>query len=506
MDNVFLTGPLGTQWNIGSWIVKDQPIDYGAAGMIRQQLTQTTFVEGAQLAYETSAGARKMSFPLIVPSGGVAGVSLDVLEASLREMVRPGGHVDVQPQGVATAEIVRFDILGGDVAHNPYSVDIQRIARRQLLLTLQTQPFGYWPTAIVLASTASIAAGPFTLAIPKASVIGDVPGFGILQFSPYQPSNFGGGGTWMPDMVAWSLGGKPSFNAFLHPASWSTPIGTVGGDRDAPASQYVGMYLKASDPWQSTNLLGLTYTIPTTLMPAYSGRFRFFAFLKLGPSIPAPWTALADNMPLYAQSGFAATGNPQATVVPPGAATHLTWNNVGSGYQIVDLGEMSIPRFSPSTPAPGQETIRLLLNSGPSWVGSTIPSGAFIQVGGGYLLPLDAPAGILPYGLSQADTVHSQNFGGSFFLNAQTRDNLILRRTDPSDATPLATGMGVALPGNTYYRGLLPFIGATVTQLSGVVGVRQVANGQVDPPAVSPVTRLGVSVSYVPRFMFTHGL
>lgn len=508
MDNVFLTGPLGTQWNIGSWIDKTQPLDYGAAGVMRQQLTQTTFVEGAQLGYETAAGARKMTFPIRVPSGGVAGLSLDVLESSIREMVRPGGHVDLQPQGVATAEMVRFDIIGGDVAHTQYSVDLQRINRRELTVTLQTQPFGYWPTAIVLASVASIGAGPFSLTIPKASIIGDIPGFGILQIAPFHASNFGGLSTWGADMIAWSVGGKPSFNPFLHPASWLSAA-TLGADANAPASQYAGYYLNPADPWNMGAGPNAFYAIPTTVAPAYQGRFRFFAFLKLGPSAPGPWQAIADNLPQAIVAAPLATGNPIATVVPIAipAGFSETWNNVGSGYQIVDMGELTIPRFSPSTQNFGREAIRLQLNLAPSGPTSVPSGGAFLKIGGGYLLPLDSPAGILPRGLTQPNTLAPPAAQkGTLFLNAQTRDNLIFQSADPPGGTPLATGQEVANTGYITYRGQLPLVGATVNQLTGFVGVRALAAGTIEPPAISPNTRTGVSLSYVPRFTFLHGI
>lgn len=510
MDSVYLTGPLGTQWNLGSWIDKTQGLDYGARGLVRQQLTQTAFVEGARLSYESAAGARTMTFPVRVPSGGIAGLSVDTIEAGLRQMVRPGGWVDLQPQGVPTGEMVRFDILGGDVAHHAYSVDLQRESRRELTVTLQTQPFGYWPTAIVLASVASIGVGPFKLTIPPGSVIGDVPGFGILQVSPFHASDGMGAAnpTWVPDMVAWSVGGRPSFNPFLHPASWLSGGATLGGDANAPASQYIGYYLNATQPWQAPGNLPAPafYVIPTALAPAYVGRYRFFAFMQLGPSTPAPWRAIGDNLPQAVVGGALATGNPIATVVPGKVPTTLaqTWNSIGSGYQIVDLGEIKIPRFSSAVP--GREALRIQMSNASAWMGSTMPSSAFVKIGGAYLLPVDSPAGVLPYGLAQPTVGFLQAPGGVQFLNAQTRDNLIFRDSNVTGATPIGTGQDTAQNGNVSYRGQLPIVGATVNQLTGFVGIRGLAASYTDPPVLSPNTRAGISLSYVPRFQFLKGL
>lgn len=513
MDNVFLTGPLGTQWNVGSWVEKSEGVDWGARDLIRQQLTRTTFVEGAQLAYESAAGARKMAFPLIIPSGAVGGLALDTIEASLRQMVRPGGFIDIKPESVPTTEMVRFDILGGGVEHRGYSVDLRRVSRSRYMLTLETQPFGYWPTAIVLASVASVAAGPFTLTVPGASVIGDVPGFGILQIAPFHASGFGGAstlfepGSWYPDMVAWSLGGKPSFSAFLHPASWTLGGGSLGGDPNAPASQYIGAYLNSGIPWQ-TSLFN--YTIPTPLTPAYTGRFRFFAFIQLGPSSPKPWFAIADNQPGLGGAQALATGNPIATVVPGVAAGTWPWNNVGSGYQLVDLGEIRLPRVPQSGSGPGRETLRIAFSGASSSLASGA-TGAFLKIGGGYLLPVDAPAGVLAYGLT-VPTINTANLQGwTHFLNAQTRENLIFRNLNASGLTPLATGLEIAAAGNISYRGLSPFVSPTINQLTGFVGLRAVgendfSGGGLFPVAVSPSERTGLSLSYVPRFQFLKGL
>jgi hypothetical protein len=76
VDNVWLTGALGTQLNVGSWIEKEAGIDYGAGGLIRTKLAEgNPYSVGAQSAYVTMQGPRRMTFRLIVPSGGVAGWS-----------------------------------------------------------------------------------------------------------------------------------------------------------------------------------------------------------------------------------------------------------------------------------------------------------------------------------------------------------------------------------------------------------------------------------------------
>lgn len=507
MENIYLTGAAGTQWNVGSWLEKTAgPVDYGAHDLIRQQLTQAAFVEGAQLGYETAAGPRKMSFPLIVASGGITGLSLDTIEAAMRQMVRPGGYVDLQPQGVATAERVRFDILGGDVSHRDYSVDVQRVARRRYTLSLLTQPYGYWPTQIVLASVASIGF-PMKLAIPAAAVIGDAPGWATLRIDPYHATQWGAGGTYVPDFVAWSAGGKASFNAFLHPASWVyLGLGSIGGDANAPASQYAGAYLSPTLNWTLTNQFN--YTIPSSMAAVYAGRYRFFAFANLGPSTPAPFFAIGDNVPVSAGAVVVATGNPIATMPPSLSPTaNATWNAIGSGYTLLDLGEISIPRFAQAGSYLGPETLRITFGNSPSFQGSVPSGGAFLKLGGAWLMPLDTPGGFLTRGLAQPTIFGAQPAYGALALNSRTRDNLVLGTLDTKNS-PLQdnSNSGVAAFGWNFYRGGLPYVSATNAQLNVLVGVRQVGGVNSDPAAVGPGTRAGIALTYTPRFQFLRGL
>jgi hypothetical protein len=280
-DDIFLTGPLGTQWNIGSWVEKSAGVDFGAAQLVRQTYGQNAWAEGARLGFESAAGPRRMTFPLIVPSGGVAGLSLDVIESSLRQMVRPGGFVDLRLDGVWPTDAVRFDILGGDVAHRNYTVDVQRIDRRRFTLSLDTQPFGYWPTWITLASVASwgLLPLPFT---GGGSFFGDVPGPAIISAQPTVISA-SAGGTSLADMVAWGFG-TPSFLPWLRAASWDASVqdsriavggGTLMVGSWHPFTEFLRFPLPSVGGGSAFGLL-TTYTIPQSLLPAMAGRYRAF--------------------------------------------------------------------------------------------------------------------------------------------------------------------------------------------------------------------------------------
>lgn len=484
MDNLFLTGPLGTQINIGSWLDKTQGVDYGAHDLIRQQLVQSAFVEGARMSYETSAGARRMSFPLRVPSGGVAGMSLDALEASLRQMVRPGGYLDIKPDGVPTGEMVRFDILGGDVAHRNYSVDMQRIARRDVTLSLQTQPFGYWPTWIIAASVASVAihgGGKLAMAAP----IGDAPALAELTFVPTGPTQFAAGDVWYPDGFAWANGGRPSFVAALtgegwaqwqYPASYGQPDSGVTPRRYLGATFMVFSAPPASAGFQNVGI----YTIASALEPAYRGRFR--VLLQTNNLARANQWAI-DAVPggqsaHIGQAAFASAA--QAATAPATSANAGEW---------LDLGEISLPPAASGV----QSTEYLRLWSALASSGATTT--AFIN--GVYLLPLDGDSGILARGLT------SPTIGvGTTFLS-----NVALRlRADQGGVV----GLLASQPSDDltrHYRGVMPRMGATTLQLDLVAWQRRQGGASLaaDTFAATPAYA-AVSLRYQPRFQFLKGI
>jgi hypothetical protein len=95
---------------------------------------------------------RRMSIPLLVGSG--AWGSLTQVESLLRLCARPGGVVDIQPDSEAQA--VRFDVISGRWEEE-YSTPENRALRRKGTLHLDCMPYGYLPTWILLASTASVA-------------------------------------------------------------------------------------------------------------------------------------------------------------------------------------------------------------------------------------------------------------------------------------------------------------------------------------------------------------
>lgn len=487
MDNIFLTGPLGTQWNIGSWLEKAAAaVDYGAAGLLRQQLSQNAWVEGARFGFETAAGPRRMSFPLLVPSGGVGGLSLDAIEASLRQMVRPGGFLDIKPDGVPTGEMVRFDVLGGDVAHRDYSIDLQRIGRRRYTLGLQTQPFGYWPTWITLASGASWAFG--AVPVPVASMVGDMPGYAQLVLQATQASS---AGRPFADGLVWAIGGPSQFQPVATIAIDTFDTRIVGSivSTGADTRLWSGGYVQLSTPSSNNfGLIGRAY-IGATIEPRYRGRFRVFT--QAAPAAPVQFVVdVAGDAAGFADVGPMASAQPIASVSP--SFTSLT-----GGYNAVELGEVSLPMMASG--ASQGVTLRL-------WAKNPASNNANVYINRAlFLVPVDGPAGFLSRGLAVAN-----EFG--FGMNRLVIDSSIREMFGAAAAADLSAQQMGQQSLAQYHFGGFPFVGATAPNLTLLVLSRASWSFIGTNP---PINTIGVggtgnftaySLRYRPRFQFLKGI
>lgn len=508
MDHVYLTGPQGTTIDVGSWIdLSRGGPDYGARDLVQAQYAQNALAEGGQFAYETEP-IRRMLFPLTVPSGGVGGNSLDTIESLLHLCARPGGYIDIQPDGTPTANMTRFDVVGGRVNHDPYTVQVQRAGRRLLSLGLDVQPFGYWPTSIIVGSVATMNFPAGLTLIAPASRIGDVPGLADIVLnpgnnvvaSPYMPNA-------VQDMVAFSLNGlSGSFSPFLNGASFtilSAPA-SVLGDPAAPASQAQQMFVGSQSLVDDGLWNGYAvYQMASVLEPAYRGRFHAFAFLKLTPSqaqprqitfdaVAAPLGGIGINTPALASGGAAIAS------LPPGLASSVA--GVGafgavptSAFVICDVGEIILPPIAEASGLNNSSLLRV-------WTkGTTNPGVAtpILSLAGVYLLPLDGAAGIMPRGLV-VPTISGPNSIGAL-------------RFRPDRAPMLTNNANVDAPyapALLYYRGdNHPRIGASVTRLDVLVGHRRQNSVATSPLVYAGVNSMQLaSVAMRPRFRFLRGL
>lgn len=487
MDSYILTGPDGRQIEVGSYIALDkgQP-DFGAKDLIQAVYAENANAEGGALAYET-VGVRKFVFPVRLASSAAFAQGLAGAESVLRQLARPGAYIDLIPHGVATADLVRFDVIDGRYEED-YSVVLQRHQRRDGKLTLDVQPFGYSPTWIVLASAASVGL-PGALAIPAASVLGDVPGWAEIVLGATGATNYGAG-TWVPDYIAWSLAGKASFSAYFPAASIASAInGTLTADIYAAGSQAVALYPSpTAAAWQTIAIA----TIGSALEPAYRGRFRGFAYAKLGPSQALPWMLSLDAQPAPQAGAALASWQPVASVAPAVATGTPGYYGAPAspGYQLVDLGELTLP---PVGSGLAQDVLlRLWANPATSNIGVGTP---ILSIGGLYLQPLDGPAGILPRGLGQPSILTPSV--GRLYLDGYTKRALISQPTGDVGSAPVPAAAAL-----THYRGGMPMVGASTVQLDVLGAARKVASGATAPIVRSAAQFASVSVRYRPRFTF----
>ena len=500
---------------LGTYLDWQAGADYGARGLIQSIESSNALRDGGQFAFR-NVGPRKMSFPLLLRD--VPGQTLLQTESLIREWTTAGARVAVQPETVPSGQAVFFDVIDGRWEPD-YDGFLNRAGRRKGTLLLDTQPWGYWPTEMLLASSASVGFLG-VLPVPGGSVIGDMPPLARIQICPTAASSFQTGISGV-DMAAISLGGQPSFNPFIQAASWfgqkiafsgtsgGNSSGLLGADAFAPGSQGIFWFATAAvannQPGPFT-LAAFTH-IASALEPAYRGRFRAYAFIKFMPAAAATvtFTAMLDAERGYQASPFfaLASGNQLATV--GGATNPVNTFLTPSAYQTLDMGEITLPAGGASGI---QEQMRLRL-----WLSATTATAyaATVAFAGVYLLPLDGPGGVMVRG-GMVPSIGGLPVGGvgagtqaGFEWNTRFQDEIFLVNTQPGLAAPGAQPQMVA-DGRAFYRGVSPRVGASTNQLIILTSDRISGVNTIPLAYQGNVEYSKVSVSYRPTFQFLYGI
>ena len=476
----------GTSVEIATF-TRAEGVDFGTRDLLRFQHIEAPF--DLVSLQQKSAGVRKMAFPLIFRASAPGlNLGLEDAEALLRKLAQPGATIDLKPQGATTA--TRFNILSGRYEVD-YNVHHNREGFRLATLRLDTEPFGYWPTIITLASVASMALpGNITWA---GSVIGDAPGLARVIFQPTVASSIAAG-SWMHDFIAWSVHSRASYLGLIQAASLGLFAGaSLLNDGFAPASQAVryAASQNQADWFQLT-----AYQLASALEPALRGRHRAFAWMRVEPSQALPWYVAIDTVPQINPSAALASAQPVATIAP--AVASGTPGAFGAqpspAYTLVDLGEIALP--ATASGIGGDQRIRLWAAPATSNVGVASP---VLLVGALGLLPIDGDAhGVLPRGLAYPSILTPS--AGKLIVDATNRQVTINDRAlDMGTANP-------ALNGWQHYRGVLPYI-ATGGRLDAIGATRKTAaSGATMPPVHNAPAWTSVSVQYMPRFQFLKGL
>jgi len=538
---------------LGSWLDPEVGVDYGAKGLIRSIEAGNALVDGGQFGYR-SAPIRHMAIPLIVNTASPA-----MWEGMLARAAMPGAIIAVQPELVPSAQAVYFDVIDGryEPEHNIFH---NRVGVRKGVLYLDTQPYGYWPTEILLASSASVGWNG-ALAVNGASVIGDVPPLAHILVQPTSASVYMPTGSWFADMLAWSLAGRPSFVPMMPAAKFvyratNLPWGDSNGPAALayPASLIGDKYAPASQAWKVTPSLGAipgfasaypwtllfsssSLAIPSALEPAYRGRFRAFAFARSAPS-NYPWNMIVDAAPLgqgpalasanqlatWAQAAFPSSLYYIATTISsyigagnPGGATSFI---PSPAYQILDLGELSLPPSGSGF----QQSVELRVWGAPGPSANDSTGSVQLYFGGLYLLPLDGAAGILTGGLTYPSVgAWGPTVMGASDLSNDTAPGSILyivgaspasmfqaafemgnRFTDSFLVVSPSTASQALTDVRALHRGISPRLGASTSQLVLLSGDKRA--GASTPVVQANFEFAEVSVSYRPLFQFLAGV
>jgi hypothetical protein len=490
-----LYSPAGSSFQLGSYVIYENPgPDFGETGLMVPRFAINPAVEGGVRTHR-EIGIRRFTIPMRVAS------SAAYTDAQALSLIRlyadKGGYIDIQNEGMASSESVRFDIEDGrfELSYNPF---LNRIDRQAGNLLLDVQPYGYWPTMILLASAASVGL-PGTLAISGAgSIFGDVPGLAQVEITPTVATVYPsyGTSTWVSDMIAWSLGARASFTARLHGgsllgvAAWGTA--SIVGDQYATGSQAMEMAVGG----RSTFGISGGFVIPSALEPAFRGRHHVFALVNIRPS---------QGFPVFMSADVAAAGEANPPRIAMGSAApvatiwaHGDWVNSSLGtpspaYQIADLGEITIPPVASGRQA--QQTIRLWTKPATT---TLIPT-QYMRVDSIYLLPVDAPAGVAARRIKVASW--ALDIGPSqpkLEFNAIAGENRLWDVAASQPFGPIAN-----------YNGLPPRVGASTLQLDLLGGQRRrnavSVAGQEDPLVRGGNAFAAVGLSYRPRFTFIKG-
>lgn len=552
MDNVVLYGPGGASpVNIGTWLQQDRGVDYGVHGLL-QAIETESFADGGRLAYER-AGVRHMSFPLIVGSGAGLSLSLVQIESLIRKNAHQGGYIDVQPEGVASSEAVRFDIIHGRWEPD-YSIYHQRLPRRQGNLLLDTQPYGYWPTVILLASGVSASYhDTFQLTWNNASILGDAPAQAVIGIhastaTAVTVSGILAGQQYSVDGIWWSMGRPSGATSFVTPSTFfaATNVNTFNGSNNilsatvasmgiAPYGAVLRMNLMASgiDAWKQLALTQMN----ASAAKLYAGRYRVFGSFRFWSFTPSAGSAqratmtmqiVLDEAPGSYLIGVApmASAYPIATLLSV-APTSAVGVGIGQfqqgdgslggasevGFQLLDLGEHAFPPIASGAWSPWQ--LRIWGRMGTSFVG-TYPR---IEFAGLRFQALDGPAGFLTSGLNfpTVNNIVGTDGAGGFWGAYVTSDTLIVdtinQRIAVYNGASNGAGSNIASPPEIQqdlrarYLGEFPQLGGTEMQLDvGLIDRRTTTDGAT--ALIGDVARAAISASvgYRPRFQFLKGL
>lgn len=559
MDSILLFPPgasgLASAWastiQLGSWLDPEVGVDYGAKGLIRSIQSGNALIDGGAFGYR-SAPVRHMAIPLVINTASPA-----MWEGMLARAAMPGAIVGIQPELVPSSQAVYFDVVDGRYEPD-HNIFLNRAGRRKGTLFLETQPYGYWPTEIVLASSASVGWNG-QLAVNGASMIGDVSPLAHVIVQPTSASAYMPTGSWYADMLAWSLSGRPSFapmipaNQFVFMAS--PPPWGAGGSGFYAASLSGDKYASGSQAWIVTPSTGQiesaqTQTMPWTLLfsssrgaipsalePAYRGRFRVFALGRTTPS-DYPWNVIVDAVPAGAQQSLA-SANQIATWAQPvypsslyfvasgwlaGATVgvKIAWATSFSpspGYQIMDCGEMALPPMGSGFQGPVE--LRVWAAMGPSGRNAQAPaSNMQMWFGGLYMLPVDGPAGILVGGMAYPSVggwgptvnIPSDAGLGSVWANYGASPATTIQGQFEMGGIAYTDSFLVTTPGasqalsdvRAQHRGVAPRLGASTNNLSILIGDRRAGLSAQTVQANFEFAR--VSVSYRPAFQFLFGV
>jgi hypothetical protein len=447
----------------------------------------------------------------------------------IRSHLRTGeAYIDLQPEGIASAQAVRFDVLSGQLV-DQYNTHLQRSLRRRAALDLGVRPFGYWPTSIILATT-HWATAPLQLTWSPGAVIGDVAGPAqiVLNASQSAVGSIAMGGNFLPDGFGWSFSRPSGATVMLSPENVTAWLAATAANQqiaavnslagatfmtDDYAPQGKFMRLNVSPSFSRWGQM-LSYAASNSALYG-NGRYRLFAYVRTWPSQSLPWQIAGDiTGALSPVLAVLASAAPVATLLPAGNPSYKETVSTPTGaFQIVDLGEHPMPAASGIN---RPHFVRLWARPGGGTTNMGIAT-PHIDFGGFYMLPVHGEAGILPRGWIYPSWSNVVSSAGGLTewhdIHGKLEVSGITNRIHRYDTGTASVGWPDVTGDESFYRdlgavhrGALPRVSPSAVSLNIVVFHHRFGSG-----ATNAMThggwyhQMGATLRYRPQFAFMNG-
>lgn len=469
---------VGSGMEVGSTILIEGT-DWGQ-DLINIQYAQAVQSEGGPIAF-TSIPNRQIKLPFIY-----RGTSVDDTHQHIQKLnttiTTPGNVLSFKPENASWATL--FQIRGGRVTTQR---DL-RYARAQIIqgtIELSTEPFGYTPTWMLAASTATV--GQLTPII--GSVIGDVPAKALITMNvaTCQASGVGVAGalvSWLPYQKRTNLGVDVAPGWYRATNMQSANVGSIGAVANNTVPQW-NIGSNGAFPPEIGNTHYAQFLTPQagnagSVQASYRARHFVVGHLQDG----------ASHTGAQVRVGWRGGQTTGGNVAPVSPWTYVSWPATlfpSQNSYLIDCGELTHPPLNSGA----QLTVQY--KPWPLQPGAASGPGLVVDVVA--MLPVDSYLGY--FTITPQDTSFLTSSSGNWSKTMVV--DAYLNRAQTTDGNTFSQF------GLERYRGPMPFLAPGLGEFC-ILGVGVASLAAFTWPATYtiavPSQVLGFNVLYQPRWLF----